>query len=91
MKKTRLHAFGENGSFDRKSFYLLDAQIRLAYHLVFLELGGVIGQDDLAGLDHVSAVGDGKRHERVLFHQQDGRAFLVDGHDDVEDQFDQKG
>ena len=36
------------------------------------------GQHDLAGLEHVAAVGDAQRHARVLLDEQDRRALRVD-------------
>ncbi len=60
-------------------------------HFVVLQVGGGVLQDDLAGLDDVAAVGDGEGHQGILFHQQDGGAFLVDDRDHVEDRFHQHG
>ena len=39
---------------------------------------GVVGQHDLAGLEHVAALGDLERVVRVLLDQQDRRALRVD-------------
>ncbi len=58
--------------------FLLNTQIRFAYHLICFKLCGGVGEDDLAGLDDVTAVGDRKRHQGVLLNQQNGGAFLVD-------------
>ena len=37
-----------------------------------------VGHRDLAGLEHVGLLGDAQREVRVLLHQQDRHAFLVD-------------
>ena len=41
-------------------------------------------QHHLAGLQHIAAIGDGKRHGGVLLDHEDGGALLVDGLDDLE-------
>src|ERR687895_2565376 len=67
---------GRGGSVDigvrrRKSSDL--AEVGLPDLLVGGEVGGGVGEDDLAGLQDVSAVSHVERHERVLLHQEDGR------------------
>ncbi len=67
------------------------AQIRLAHILVGGQGGGRVGEQDLAGLEHVAPIGDGQGLHRVLLHQQDGDALLVDLRDEREDLLHQDG
>ena len=53
------------------------------------ELLAGAGHGDLAGLEHVTACGDGKRHLRVLLDQKHRGAGLVQVLDNLEDLFDQ--
>src|SRR5919198_4916224 len=64
------------------------AEVRLADLLVGEQARGVVLEDDPAGLDHVAAVGQAQGLGRVLLHQQDGGALLVDLPDGVEDALD---
>ena len=52
------------------------AKIRAAHRVVFQKLRAGTGRDDRAGLQNVAAVGDGKRHLRVLLDKKDRRARL---------------
>src|ERR1700690_4127713 len=61
------------------SFNLFDAQIRLADHLVILKILRRIREEDLAGLNHITAIGNRKSHQRILFYEQNRCAFFVDG------------
>ena len=49
----------------------------------------LVGQHDLAGLEHVAALGDVEREVRVLLDQQDRRALLVDLGDRLVDALDE--
>ena len=49
------------------------------------QIGSRAFVDDLAGFQHVGAVGNGKRHLRVLFHQQNGGSGPFQFPDDIED------
>src|SRR5205085_8242390 len=53
-------------------------EIRLANVLVRREIRRLSLEDDAARLEHVAAMRDGKRHVRVLFDEENGRARLVD-------------
>ena len=53
------------------------SQIRLAHRVVVHERVGAAFLDNVAGFQHIGAVGDGKRHLRVLLDQQNGRTSLV--------------
>ena len=67
------------------------AEVRLTHRVAGHQLRAGTGERDLAGLEHIGAVGDGKRRLRVLLHEQDGRARGVQLADDVEDLLDQNG
>src|ERR1700722_19630212 len=40
------------------------------------QFGGGAFENDAAGFQHIAVIGDGERHARILFHQQDGDAEL---------------
>ena len=61
------------------------SQISPTNAVVVQQIGSRAFVDDLAGFQHVGAVGNGKRHLRVLFHQQNGGALLIQVLDDLKD------
>ena len=65
--------------------FVLAAQIRFADRVAFDELLARTAEGDAPGFEDVGAVGDLKRHLRVLLHQQDRRAALVKLPNNVED------
>ena len=62
----------------------LASEVGFADVVVVQELLAGTGHGDLAGLEHVTACGDGKRHLRVLLDQQDRGACLVQVLDNLE-------
>src|SRR3954451_5368703 len=65
------------------------AEVGVLHRRIVQQLRAGAGFDDPAGLQHVRPVRPGQCLLRVLLDQQDGRALLVDFHDDVEDLLDQ--
>src|SRR5439155_23824139 len=61
------------------------AQVCLSNLVVAEEAARRVLEHDLAGLEHIAAVGDLERHVGVLFDQQHRRALAVDLADDLED------
>src|SRR6266576_1177668 len=61
------------------------AEIRLAYLLVLRQRFRLVGERHASGLEHVAAIGDLERHQRVLFDEQDRGSLLVHLEDRLED------
>src|SRR6266540_1830769 len=70
---------------------LCRAQVRPLYIVVLLECLRIVGEGDLARLQHVAAAGDVERHQGVLLDEQDRRPLRVDLADDLEDPLDEDG
>src|SRR5919202_3508863 len=77
------------GTIIRAAIPSCHAQVGLLHHFVLLQVGRCVLEDDLTGLEHISAMRDAERKERVLLHEQDRGPLLVDALDDAEDLIDQ--
>src|SRR5512139_3777463 len=63
----------------------LDSQVKFLDVLVFHEILGGVGQDNSTRLQNIPKMSHGKSHLGVLFYQEDGGPFLIDGFDNFKD------